>query len=232
MSTGDLVVEKTYGTLLAAAMGGVLSFFSACGSDDSSKKADSAPTAESKEIDFTEFTLTCDSRGGLVETHMVCGSTNTCAGVSYNKYSKKLKEHTCAAQNTCGGMSCVELAKEKTSINSNVEPITGESIFNASCKGCHVSGQMLAPAFAVYIAKGATEEDKVALQNLVKNRTVTERINITAFGTKGFNTNGTHYSNMPAFYKKLTVSEVKRVVEYIGTLDVKVEEYDVLGQKD
>jgi mono/diheme cytochrome c family protein len=232
MNGGDIVGEKTYSTLLTAAMGGVLSFFSACGSDDSSKKADPAPTEERKAISFAEFTLTCDSRGGLVETHMVCGSTNACAGVSYNKYSKQLKEHTCAAQNTCGGMSCVELAKEKTSINGNVEPVTGESIFNASCKGCHVAGQMLAPAFAVYIAKGSTEEEKVALQNLVKNRTATERINITAFGTKGFNTNGTHYSNMPAYYKNLTVSEVKRVVEYIGTLDVKVVEYDVLGQKD
>jgi mono/diheme cytochrome c family protein len=232
MSGGDTVGEKTYSTLLTAAMGGVLSFFSACGSDDSSKNADPAPTEDRKAISVAEFTSTCDTRGGLVETHMVCSSANTCAGVSYNKFSKKLKEHTCAAQNTCAGLSCVELAKEKTSTDSNVEPATGESIFNASCKGCHVAGQMLAPAFAVYIAKGATEEEKLALQTMVKNRTVTERINITAFGTKGFNVNGTHYSNMPAFYKKLTVSEVKRVVEYIGTLDVKVEEFEVFGQKD
>lgn len=229
MKDADLCPSSSYNMLLSAAMGGVISFVTACGTDNSSKK-DAPAAAESKAIAFDEFKLTCDARGGLVETHMVCGSTNTCAGVSYNKFSKKLLEHKCAALNNCGGMSCVELAKEKTEINA--EPKTGESIFDASCKGCHVAGDMLAPAFVVYIAPGSTDAEKTALQSLSKNRTQTERMNIAAFGTKGINSNGTHFVNMPAYYKKLTLSEITKVSEYIGTLDVSVQEYQVLGQKN
>ena len=223
MKESDSSPGNSYNMLLSAAMGGVLSFFSACGSDSSSKKETSTPTAERKAITFDEFKLTCDARGGLVETHMVCSSTNTCAGASYNKYSKKLLEHSCAALNTCGGMSCVELAKEVTKINA--EPTTGESIFDATCKGCHVAGEMLAPAFVVYIAPGSTEAEKTALQTLSKNRTLTERMNITAFGTKGINSNGTHFTNMPAYYKKLSLNEIGKVAAYIGTLDVTVKEF-------
>jgi hypothetical protein len=36
---------------------------------------------------------------------------------------------------------------------------------------------------------------------------------------------------MPAYYKKLSVSEVKKVSEFVGTLNFVTEEFQVLGQE-
>jgi mono/diheme cytochrome c family protein len=217
--------------LLAAAMGGILSFAAACGESDKYKNATPPATDDKKEVakelSLAEFTEICDARGGLVETHMVCGQTNTCAGISYNKYSKKTLDHTCAAKNGCGGMSCVDLAKETTEQAAK----TGSEIYTASCAGCH-TGEMsaLAPVFKVFIKAGASDSEKAALQTLATNRTETARINLIAFGTKGLNDNGRHYSNMPAYYKRMSVNEIKKVAEFVGTMSVTVEEFPVLGQ--
>lgn len=229
MNVENASQRNSNGILLAAAMGGVFAFTAACGESDKYKNA-TPPVkkgSEAKELSLAEFTETCDARGGLVETHMVCGQTNTCAGISYNKYSKKLLEHDCAAKNNCGGMSCVDLAKETPAQAEK----TGSEIYTASCAGCH-TGEMsaLAPVFKVFIKAGSSEEDKAALQTLSTNRTETARINLIAFGTKGLNDNGRHYSNMPAYYKRMSVGEIKRVAEYLSTMDVLVEEFPVLGQ--
>ena len=216
--------------LLAAAMGGVLSFASACGLSDKYKDATPPvdPNAPVKqELSLAEFTNLCDARGGLVETHMVCSNTNTCAGLSYNKFSKKRFEHTCAAKNNCGGLSCIDLAEESAGSAAK----TGEEIYKASCAECHAAEMLTGASFKVFVKSGATSEEKENLQNLAKTRTETARMNLIAFGTKGFNTNGQHFANMPAYYQKLSVSEVKKVAAFVGTLDFVAEEYQVLGQE-
>ena len=211
-----------------------MSFASACGSSE--KYKNSTPPlnprlkigeVRKQEQNLAEFTNNCDARGGLVETHMVCGSTNTCAGISYNKYGKTLFEHTCAAKNTCGGLSCVDLAEETTANTIK----TGEDIYKESCASCH-SGEMFAgTSFKLFVKAGATDAEKDYLQSQAKNRTETARIHLIAFGTKGLNSNGRHFSNMPAYYKKLSVSEVKKVSEFVGTLNFVTEEFQVLGQE-
>ena len=108
---------------------------------------------------------------------------------------------------------------------------TGSEIYTASCASCH-TGEMtgLAPVFKVFIKAGASDTEKAALQTLATNRTETARINLIAFGTKGLNDNGRHYSNMPAYYKRMSVNEIKKVAEFVGTMSVTVEEFPVLGQ--
>jgi len=206
--------------LLHLALSGLLSAgLTACLDDDDKEPAaasDSKPqvlsTKKDETMSFARFLSECEARGGLVQTHAACSGANSCKGLSFNKYSKVLTEHTCKAMNTCGGMSCVDLPADSNS--------TGAAIYEASCQGCHTTE---AGEFILYVPKGT---DLATAEAKFLEKTVDTQVTIVAFGTRGVNADSTAYSNMPAYHEKLSRAEIKRVVEYLRTLPPKAKAYD------
>ncbi len=197
---------------------------SSCGKDEddaqpqlTTEEAAAAVTSQTlaEGMTFEKFSQDCQTRGGLVQTHAACSGSNTCQGMSYNKFSHMLSEHTCRAINSCGGMSCVELLKD--------DGKAGDVVYKESCGECHSNENS---TFKVFVPKGA---DGAAAEAAFKARSSSHLTGVVAFGTLGMNSNGTAFANMPQFYKRLSRPATERVVEFIKTLTPKAEEYETLG---
>ncbi|MBC7530403.1 MAG: c-type cytochrome [Oligoflexus sp.] len=234
--TNELNTSAKPSRLLTAALAGLMAGgLVACSND----KEDQAPTAlitpmESANkiistkpipgLTFATFSSDCKTRGGLVQTHATCGGTNSCKGMSYNKYSQKMIEHSCSASNSCGGMSCVELPKDTGAL--------AEELYSKSCGECHgVADEATKTkdptAFKVFAAPGA---DLKKAEDSFRMKSLEAQVAIVAFGKHGVNANGTSYSNMPAFYEKLSRAEIERVVAHLRALTPRAEEYTVFGE--
>lgn len=233
---------KPSASLAAAAMAGLLGIgASACGNlpltkdkkDDQAATTSTttsnlpeAPKVTSKknvpDMTFALFAEQCKGRSGLVQTHAACGGTGSCKGMSFNKYSKDLVEHTCKGINTCAGMSCVD-----TLADTN---LTGEALYKKACAGCHAgmhSPEGDATKFKVLYAKGG---DATAALATFSNRSELTHVSMVAFGIQGTNPSGYGYSNMPAYYSKYSRAEIERVVTYVRTLTPTAEEYQILSE--
>ncbi len=212
---GILGKDLRRATLLSAAVAGLLGAGVGCGSDD--QAAPDGPKVLSvvinNEMTVEKFTSECDARGGLVQTHAACAGNNSCKGMSFNKFSHQLIEHTCKAMNTCGGMSCVVLPADTGR--------TGAEVFSTSCQGCHGSGK-----FTYYVPQGT---DLIAAAQNFLQQPEAQLVNTVAFGSDGINSNGTSYANMPGFHEKYSRAEIERVVTYVRSLQVEAEEYGTLG---
>ena len=231
---------KPSASLAAAAMAGLLGMgASACGKlplskdkkdDQAATTATATTSADPKvtskknvpDMTFALFAEQCKGRSGLVETHAACGGAGSCKGMSFNKYSKDLIEHTCKGGNTCAGMSCVD-----TPADTN---LTAEALYQKACSGCHegmAGDQADSTKFKVFYPKGG---DATKVEADFRNRSVATHVSIVAFGTHGTNPSGSEYSNMPAYYAKYSRAEIERVVTYVRTLTPSVTEYEVLGE--
>jgi hypothetical protein len=167
-------------------------------------------------IPFADFNKKCDELGGVIQQHSTCAGSNSCKGLSYNSGSLELTEHSCKGLNTCGGLSCVVLPKDSG--------ITAEKSYEDSCEGCH--SYMMKGKFAVYVAPG-TNVAQAKADFLAK--TVQTDETIVTFGRQGIHDDGVAYSNMPGFFEKYSVNEIKRLVEFTRKLEPVVKVYDIYG---
>ncbi len=233
-SPTEEVKKRPSSRLLSAALAGMMgSTMTSCGKDDDKKTDDpvaqsantATPTVTSKtkvaDLTFEKFSTDCKNKSGLVETHAACSGANTCKGMSFNKWSKELSEHTCKGINTCAGMSCVELPQDGGK--------SGEEIYKNECKGCHGGMENSTEnSFKVFFPKGGSGDLAIAT---FKDRSSATHVAIVAFGTQGVNKNGTAFSNMPAYYQKISRTEIEKAVDYIRTLTPVAEEYEIMGQE-
>lgn len=164
---------------------------------------------------FAKFRDECLDRGGFVQTHAVCAGTNSCRGMSYNKFSFVLTEHTCAAMNTCGGISCVVLPED-----AGTAP---EDFYADHCAGCHLAADV---GFVLYVPQGTDTTQAIADLSTKPREAL---LSAVAFGIHGRNSNGTSARHMPAYYDRYSRAEIERVVEYTLGLDITAEPYGVLG---
>lgn len=229
---------KPSSALLNAAL---IGFFGAgigaCGTKETEKivvQDPPAPTfigeAEDRTFTLAEFTAFCDARGGLVQTHASCGGVNSCRGTSFS-YGK-LREHTCKGINTCAGMSCVDLPEDSGLKAEDI--LTGVAGSDVKCSWCHsASGGHLNHdgeheiAFKLPVAPGTadTDEKKAQIEAEFLSRSAEYQVNVIAFGLHGTNANGTAYANMPAYHLVYSKAEIERLVDYIRSLDLVVEEW-------
>jgi len=204
--------------LLAAALTGLMSVAAAGCATEEEAQQDDTPRVLSKVTDesmtFAKFSAECEKRGGLVQTHAVCAGNNACKGLSFNKYSYELTEHTCKALNSCGGMSCVVLPADQGR--------TGEVVYALSCGGCHGEKDK----FTLFVPPGT---DVVKAKEDFPKRSAELQVAIVAFGIQGMNPNGTAAANMPAHHEKYSVAEIERVVTYVRSLPLEVEAYGIVG---
>lgn len=231
ISNESVESRKPTPAILSAALAGLMCMGSGCGKEDSKKEDVATPTTpqvtskvDAPDLTFAKFSEDCLTRGGLVETHASCGGASSCKGISFNKFSKKLVEHTCKGGNTCGGMSCIDMPSDTA--------LEGAALYGTSCKGCH-SGEMEVIAdgnnnFKIYTPKGS--DTTQAVENF-KIKSKATLASIVAFGTHGVNSSGVAYSNMPAYYKKYSRAEIERVVDHLLTLTPVASEYDTLGEE-
>lgn len=222
-------------TLLTAAVAGLLTAI-ACNQTaddhhqddtdtlDTPKETDTTDTPEYgitdrrelPDLTFAQFSTDCAARGGLVQTHATCAGNNACRGMSFNKWSKELTEHSCRALNSCGGASCVVLPDD--------EGRAPEDVYDQMCGSmCH------GEAFTVFTPPGADLE--VALAQF-EARTTTALVSRVAFGLTGHNESGTAFANMPAFYSKLSRAEIERLVTYLQTLEAEAAHYAISGETE
>jgi hypothetical protein len=167
-------------------------------------------------IPFADLNKKCDELGGVIQQHSTCAGSNSCKGLSYNSGSLELTEHSCKGLNTCGGLSCVVLPKDSG--------ITAEKSYEDSCEGCH--SYMMKGKFVVYVAPG-TNMTQAKAEFLTKSVQTEE--SIVTFGRQGIHDDGVAFSNMPAFFEKYSVNEIKRLVEYARKLEPIVKVYDIYG---
>jgi hypothetical protein len=206
-------------TLLGAAVAGLLA---APGCDP--QAADDGPrvlsSVEDRSVTFASFSADCDARGGLVQTHATCAGTNSCRGVSFNKFDFVLTEHTCRALNTCGGLSCVVLPEDAGR--------GGAALYGEFCAGCHGGdGSDGEKPFAVFVPRGGDADAAVARFVTGPIEPLVTRV---AFGIVGVNENGTAASNMPGYHLQLSVAEIERLLAYLRAERVpEVSEFGTLG---
>jgi hypothetical protein len=165
-------------------------------------------------LTFRGFLADCTRRGGFVQTHATCSGSNSCRGVSYNRFDRTLIEHTCRAMNTCGGMSCVETAAD--------ENRPAAELYASDCAGCHGEGH-----FAVYREPGVTEAASTARFNSPARRA--QQGAIVAFGIQGNGGGESASANMPGRWDRYSRAEILRLVDYIHTLPVRSNEIIILG---
>jgi hypothetical protein len=170
---------------------------------------------EDTTMTFAKFSSACMQREGFLQTHATCARTNSCKGMSYNKYDYVLREHTCRAMNTCGGISCVVPADDQGR--------TGAEIYEDDCAGCHGSADL---GFTLYVAPG-TDLEQAEADLATKPRELLH--SAVALGIAGRNVNGTAFSNMSGYHEKYSRAEITAVIDYVLSLDVRAEEYGILG---
>lgn len=208
-------------TLVSAALVGLLGMTSCSSSSSDDNAAAATPTVTSKTKDETmtlaKFSEDCDTRKGLLQTHAACSGNNACKGISFNKFSKTIVEHTCKGTNTCGGVSCVEPAAD--------QGLTGEAVYKASCADCHSSMEGGDEStFKLFVKKGG---DLAAAEAAFTTKDAAIQVSYVAFGINGTDTStGDSFANMPGFHSKYSRAEIEKVVEHVRGLTPKAEEYD------
>lgn len=206
--------------LLGAAISGLVA--GGCASED---PTDSAPRAlrEIHDPDLTveSFKNMCEERGGLTQVHASCASTNACAGLIYNTWAgDTIVEHTCRGFNSCVGISCVDLPADTGK--------SGQDVYEEHCVGCHQHSEDTEPQAFYAVFKHPDVTDEAALAAFMAKDDTT-LVNNVAFGSVGYYPDGTPYSNMPAYHEDISLEETRAVVQYLKTLDTRVEPVVALG---
>jgi len=172
-------------------------------------------------ISAAEFQAMCDERNGWVYVTASCAGAGMCKGLSL--LGDTLTDHSCKGMNSCGGAGCVVLPEDSG--------LSGKEIYvNGPCSGCH--GDWTDedhPNLGVYtVIHGTDISDADALERF-KMSTDQRLLSIAIFGTQGLHADGTPYSNMPAYYQKYSLAEIKRAVTYAQSLPTEVSTYDIFG---
>lgn len=164
-------------------------------------------------ISFEEFDAACarsamlvgEARPGVVQAHASCGGTNSCRGMVLHPWLELL-EHDCRGVNGCTGWSCVETAE-------GLGVPTEELFQAATCDYCHTAEAE--GAFKVEVPPG---QDVQAWLDGFLDRSDAQFRAVLAFGSAGVSPNAVAYSNMPAFYPRLSRAEIDTLIAMVRTM--------------
>ncbi|HVW24659.1 MAG TPA: hypothetical protein VHC69_04785 [Polyangiaceae bacterium] len=190
-------------------------------SDDAGATYNNQVTADAGKMRRADFQKICDSRGGYVYVNAACAGSAMCKGLSL--HDGVLWDHSCRGQNsTCAGVGCVTTPADKGQ--------GGQDIYvNGPCGNCHADFSQVDfsaatidyskvdyTKFAIFYNKEdiSGEEAIARFKKGPEKRTES----IIAWGTQGFTSEYTPYSNMPTYYQKYSLAEIKRVADYVRTL--------------
>jgi hypothetical protein len=186
------------------------------GSDEDCGLVVTGPEVTSVEVvaDMTveRFIDDCDALNGFVQFHATCAGVNSCRGLSFNRFSNELMEHTCRAVNSCGGYSCVVAPEDSGR--------TGAEVYAIGCTGCHGDS-----TFGLFVPEGS---DLAAAEASFLDRPVAVQVARVAFGIQGtYDPAGFSYASMPAFHERFSRAEIERAVEHVRTMPLAASEYPV-----
>ncbi len=214
--------------ILTAALAGLMGF--GCGEKEKEKIVEVeakagvvTSTTVDKTLTLATFKSTCETRGGVVQTHASCAGSNSCAGISFHTPSGKLSEHTCKAANICAGMSCVDLPDDRGLTGAQILEGSSETTMTGTevqCNFCHGEGKT---SFVLPIAPDADSAASIAAFQAKSDSAL---ISTIAFGIHGVSADGTAFANMPGFYKVYSLAEIKRLVTHLRSLPLEAKAWD------
>lgn len=219
-----------WGAAVAGALGALACEEAPAPSDDSDTPAPADDSDDSDVVDpnakvitsrqtlpdytWTDMVTACEALGGLMQTHATCAGNNACRGLSFQKWTHELTEHTCRAMNACAGASCVVLPEDAGD--------TGPELYARHCSaGCHLEG------FRVF-HDPYTTGDEALLRHTAMSAAAMR--SVVAFGVRGLNASGTASANMPAFHERLSVAEIDRVIAHARSLPAAVSVFEIVGE--
>jgi len=207
--------------LLGAAVTGLMA--SGCASEDTTSDAPRA-IGEIRDATLTvaKFKELCEERNGITQVHAACSGTNACRGLIYHSWAGDLiVEHTCRGFNSCLGISCVYTPEDSGK--------SGQTVYEESCVSCHGGGEDAENANLIYTVFYEPGGDPVAARATFEATSDATLVNKVAFGAFGYLEDGTAYANMPAYHDKLSLAEIRRAVEYLNGLELRISEEELLG---
>ena len=177
--------------------------------------------SDGEEITAAQFQALCDERNGWVYVTAFCAGAGMCKGLSL--LGTTLTDHSCKGLHSCGGAGCVVLPEDAG--------LTGKEIYSAGpCGNCHGDwSDYENPNFNVYTIVHGSELTGEQAETRFKTSTDQRLLSILIFGTQGLHPDGTPYSNMPAYYQKYSLAEIKRTLEYVKSLPTATAEYEIFG---
>ncbi len=180
--------------------------------------------SEGEPISNDEFKALCDQRDGWTYLTAACAGSALCKGLSL--MGDVLTDHSCKGINSCMGISCVVLPKDSG--------LSGEEIYrDGPCAGCHGNWEDYEnPNLGVYTVWHGWDVSPDAATKRFQESSDQRLISILAFGTQGQYPDGTPFSNMPAYYQKYSLAELRRAIDYVKTLPVETLAYEVPGAEE
>ncbi|MEQ1500968.1 MAG: hypothetical protein ABMB14_02000 [Myxococcota bacterium] len=168
-------------------------------------------------ITYAQFDQQCTGLGGVLQTHAVCAGNVAGAGLSFNKWSKEMIDHSCKGLNTCGGISCVLLPAD-----AGRDPV---QLYKDSCGDvCHSWEDP--NEFMLNVPAGTDPATAIAT---FQGRSDDYHVALVAFGRHDINGSGDAAANMPAFFDRFSRAEILGMLAHVATLTPVVEEFSVVG---
>jgi len=182
-------------------------------------------------VTMADFRSLCESRGGYVYVNAACAGSAMCKGLSL--HNGEIWDHSCRGQNsTCSGVGCLDLPADAGR--------SGQEIYETGpCGNCHADWSKTTDfdhpivdysRYAVFFNPQLQTADAAKAQ--FKASTAKRLESIVAWGTQGMHDDDdyTPYSNMPAYYQKYSLAEIRRVAAYVQKLCPFNSPYGVFGQ--
>ncbi|HVU00678.1 MAG TPA: hypothetical protein VHE30_02970 [Polyangiaceae bacterium] len=169
-------------------------------------------TEDAGSMTMDAFQKLCEGRGGYVYRNAACAGGSMCKGLSW--HGGTLWDHSCRGQNSaCAGVGCLDLPKDTG--------LTGQEIYESGpCGNCHADWSGDEPNYKKY----ALVYDPYTLTGEEVTKRFQESsderlLSSVVWGVQGFYTDYIPFSNMPAYYQKYSLAEIRRVVEHVKTLE-------------
>jgi len=186
---------------------------------------------DAADMTMDEFRTLCEERGGYTYVNAACATSSMCRGLSL--HDGTIWDHSCRGQNSsCSGVGCLDMPEDKG--------IEGQELFEASaCGDCHADWSATTDwdnpivdykRYAVFFdPKVISEKDAMAR---FADSTDKRLESIIVWGVNGFHEDRTPYSNMPTYYQKYSLAEIRRVAAYIRTLTPFPHPYSIYGEPE
>lgn len=185
---------------------------------------------EDVEMTMDEFRAFCEERGGYTYVNAACATASMCRGLSL--HDGTIWEHSCRGQNSsCSGIGCLDMPEDKGA--------TGKELFEeTACGDCHADWSKVGddnptPDYGKYaVFFDPKQLSSSAAIDRFKTSTDARLESIVVWGVSGFHEDHTPFSNMPTYYQKHSLTEIRRVIAYIRTLTPFEYPYEIFGEPD
>lgn len=189
--------------------------------------------ADAGSVTMADFRAQCETRGGYVYVNAACAGSAMCKGLSL--HDGEIWEHSCRGQNsTCAGVGCLDMPAD--------QGLSGKEIYETgACGNCHADWSKTVDfdnPVVNYTRYAVFFNPNERTQQEAKDRftsSVAKRLeSIVAWGTQGIHDDADYapYSNMPAYYQKYSLAEIRRVAAYVQTLCPFGYPYGIFGQAE